>query len=524
MWHQKVREIKDNYNPNIMLIDCKQVKINFNDYLEKTRKAYEDYLVSMYQDKKEQISQTLTSGGKFSFEKSSTEKICKFVEDINEFNPTLEKLKINVGDISTIYNLIKTFNISTLSQEDHTDYENSFKNAYVNLSTKLQGQMEEINKLKDNQQAIISTDIKSCQTNIIKLNEVMQTNAQLLDDKTDRQNITTILTDYKGKIDNYKTIMDKNIGYLTTLKFNVTSDIQEDWNKLNEGFDIKNSLWETLIDLEDKFKTWKNFSINDMKNAKIDDQIRDFNITVTNIKLKITKIEDNKVLTRLISLITDINKYGSVVQVLSSTSMQERHWKEFFKILSKDYTPELLNTMTFGELLHYEDQLFVESDKIDNISAAAIAQEKIMKDIEKITTDWQNIKFEVTNQSKTKNETKYVIKDVTSVNEKLDEHSQLITSGLSSRHVNDIRAIVEEWYNNLSNISAILEDWLFVQKQWIYLENIFSAEDIKKQLPEASSQFARANKSFKELMHKTYNDPNVLNRCKQDGLKNMLVK
>lgn len=100
----------------------------------------------MYQDKKEQISQTLTSGGKFAFEKSSTEKICKFVEDISEFNPTLEKLKTNVGDISTIYNLIKTFNISTLSQEDHTDYENSFKNAYVNLSTKLQGQMEEINK------------------------------------------------------------------------------------------------------------------------------------------------------------------------------------------------------------------------------------------------------------------------------------------------------------------------------------------------------------------------------------------
>jgi dynein heavy chain len=31
-----------------------------------------------------------------------------------------------------------------------------------------------------------------------------------------------------------------------------------------------------------------------------------------------------------------------------------------------------------------------------------------------------------------------------------------------------------------------VEEWVICQKQWIYLENIFAAPDIKKQLPTES--------------------------------------
>ena len=78
-------------------------------------------------------------------------------------------------------------------------------------------------------------------------------------------------------------------------------------------------------------------------------------------------------------------------------------------------------------------------------------------------------------QIKTKNEVKYIISGVEEVYNALDEHSQLIASALSSRHVADIRNIVEEWDNTLNSINNIIEEWLLVQKQWIYLENIFTS-------------------------------------------------
>ena len=35
----------------------------------------------------------------------------------------------------------------------------------------------------------------------------------------------------------------------------------------------------------------------------------------------------------------------------------------------------------------------------------------------------------------------------------------------------------------------IVDDWLIVQKNWIYLENIFSSSDIKTKLREEAAKF-----------------------------------
>jgi dynein heavy chain len=49
---------------------------------------------------------------------------------------------------------------------------------------------------------------------------------------------------------------------------------------------------------------------------------------------------------------------------------------------------------------------------------------------------------------------------------------------LGTRFVSEIRSTVEEWEKKLVLISEILDEWLTCQRQWIYLENIFNADDI----------------------------------------------
>ena len=105
------------------------------------------------------------------------------------------------------------------------------------------------------------------------------------------------------------------------------------------------------------------------------------------------------------------------------------------------------------------------------------------------------MKFVVTSQAKQKD--RYIISTVEDIFTQLEEHSQLIASALSSKNVAEIRPRVNAWDEDLNLIGRVIEEWLMVQKQWIYLENIFSAEDIKKQLPEASKNFSKVNKGFK---------------------------
>lgn len=49
----------------------------------------------------------------------------------------------------------------------------------------------------------------------------------------------------------------------------------------------------------------------------------------------------------------------------------------------------------------------------------------------------------------------------------------------------------------------IVDDWLIVQKNWIYLENIFSSGDIKTKLREEAAKFENIDKAFKKHMAAT---------------------
>jgi dynein heavy chain len=89
---------------------------------------------------------------------------------------------------------------------------------------------------------------------------------------------------------------------------------------------------------------------------------------------------------------------------------------------------------------------------------------------------------------------------------------------LGSKHVTEIRAEVEEWERKLSNISDVIDEWLNCQKQWMYLENIFSAEDIQKQLPNEATLFKGVDKFWKDTMIRTNKNRLIVDTCDSDGL------
>ena len=58
--------------------------------------------------------------------------------------------------------------------------------------------------------------------------------------------------------------------------------------------------------------------------------------------------------------------------------------------------------------------------------------------------------------------------------------------------------------------SDTLDEWIQVQKSWMYLEPIFSAPDIQRQLPVEAKAFAQTDKQLREIMRRTKDRPNAL--------------
>ena len=83
---------------------------------------------------------------------------------------------------------------------------------------------------------------------------------------------------------------------------------------------------------------------------------------------------------------------------------------------------------------------------------------------------------------------------------------------------------VDEWDRKLRLFSETLDEWLGVQRGWMYLESIFKAADIQRQLPNEYKQFDQVNKMWCELMRKTSLDPTALKCAQTSKLKDNLEK
>ena len=55
------------------------------------------------------------------------------------------------------------------------------------------------------------------------------------------------------------------------------------------------------------------------------------------------------------------------------------------------------------------------------------------------------------------------------------------------------------------------------QRNWLYLESIFSAPDIQRQLPAEAKMFMTVDKSWKEIMRKVARLPNAMRAATQPG-------
>jgi dynein heavy chain, axonemal len=97
--------------------------------------------------------------------------------------------------------------------------------------------------------------------------------------------------------------------------------------------------------------------------------------------------------------------------------------------------------------------------------------------LDTLANTWAKVDFTVKNYPK--NEA-LIIDEVDILFQALDEGLATINMVLGSRYVKPLRTEAEKWKKDLFTISQIVEELVLCQKQWIYLENIFSAPDIKK--------------------------------------------
>lgn len=76
-------------------------------------------------------------------------------------------------------------------------------------------------------------------------------------------------------------------------------------------------------------------------------------------------------------------------------------------------------------------------------------------------------------------------------------------------------AKVQKLQEELLIVSETIEQWRECQRNWIYLENIFSSKDIRQQRAKDYQEFESVNRNWNKLMKKVSLKKNVLKNCTQ---------
>ncbi|KAF9245447.1 dynein heavy chain, N-terminal region 2-domain-containing protein [Melanogaster broomeanus] len=81
------------------------------------------------------------------------------------------------------------------------------------------------------------------------------------------------------------------------------------------------------------------------------------------------------------------------------------------------------------------------------------------------------------------------------------------------------------WEEKLNRIHVLFDVWIDVQRQWVYLEGIFSGStDIKHLLPVESVRFQNINAEFLTVMKKVYKSPFVIDVMNIQGIQKSLER
>lgn len=233
------------------------------------------------------------------------------------------------------------------------------------------------------------------------------------------------------------------------------------------------------------------------------------------LKLRISNLSKDgkdKVLDVHEAKVKKITTLMPIITALANRDLKDKHWKKIFEKLDQQLQPNKPITLT--ELLIYGVE--EKKDAIEEISARASGEKGIENQIEEIQKKWQELNFIVNPYREYKD--KFIMGSVEDVMQALDDHQLKIQSMLGSRYVGEIRESVEVWEKKLLLISEIIDEWLTCQRQWMYLENIFTAEDIQKQLPQETTKFIMVDKFWKDVMGKTNKRPLVYDCCVSEEL------
>jgi len=272
------------------------------------------------------------------------------------------------------------------------------------------------------------------------------------------------------------------------------------------------NLWRSSRDFGELTSKWKKAPLANVDSTELEKVVQQY----TKTAYRCSKgLSSNPCVKRLKDQVDAFSPVLPVVNDLRNESLKARHWDQIHEVIGFEIHGD--EELTLGGLIEKNVTQFEE--EITGIASTAQQESVLEGMMAKVTKMWEPCELDVKPYKDVKD--LYILGDTSEVVANLDDSLVTVNTVLSSRYVAGIRDMVEGWRHTLNVMQETLDEWMNVQRNWMYLEAIFSSPDIVKQLPKAAKSFKTVDISWKTVMKATAEEPNALKAATFTGRKAM---
>ena len=206
----------------------------------------------------------------------------------------------------------------------------------------------------------------------------------------------------------------------------------------------------------------------------------------------------------MLAKLSQLLKLNTLLTEMKSEAVRERHWNKIFKALKpgKRYSQV---SMTLGDI--WDLQLAANEAAVRDILVQARGEMALEEFLKQVREKWQNYSLDLVNyQNKCR-----LIRGWDDLFQMCSENLNSLQAMRHSPYYREFEEEASHWEDRLNRVHILFDVWIDVQRQWVYLEGVFTGNaDIRHLLPTESNRFTNINTEFYAILKKVYKSPFIL--------------
>ncbi|KAM4706665.1 dynein axonemal heavy chain 6 [Discoglossus pictus] len=445
---------------------------------------------------------------KLEFSPTTTMEYVNTLVFLDEIQERIEVLEDESNIISEMFKLIDMYHVPT-PPEDFA--------VYATLKPSITAVRNVIDKAVGERDSSIDKFCRCLDKDIAELNKEVKDvrqqsqDPQLLDITADQNKVKNLLADMQRILDDLQKRAFQYKTYQKNFKVEVTKfDALEE---VSAEIKLKQLLWDSLSEWDVLQAEWMKAKFESLDTEQLNSLVLKYAKFVNQLD---KGLPPNNVVPQLKEKVEKMKEKVPVIIDLRNPCLKSRHWA----VLEGLIHATLVDTeepLSLDRLIQL--QAFDYAQEIQEVSGQASGETSLETILKKVEDVWKTTEFTTITHRDFKDV--FILGGTDEIQALLDDSIINISTIASSRYIGPIKPRVDDWQEKLSLFNQTLEDWLTCQRNWLYLESIFSAPDIQRQLPKEAKMFLQVDKTWKEFMRRVNRLPNALRAATHDGTLTM---